>query len=68
MRLHNKLRLCIDIQNPIAIPMMARTLNQVFGDAFVGDVGCSGWRVVGVVADVEPHVGTFSAVLVDGME
>ena len=53
MRLLDELRLRVQVENAVAIPVMARARDQILGMQ-VGGVTCRG--VVGVVADVEPDV------------
>ena len=53
MRLLDELRLCIEIQNTVAIPVMARAGNQVLR---IKVSRIAGWSVIRVVADVEPDV------------
>ena len=53
MRLLDELWLCLEIQNAVAVPVMARAGNQVLGMK-VG--GIAGWSVIRVIADVEPDV------------
>ncbi len=53
MRLLDELRLRVEVQDPVAVPVVARARNQVLG---MQVRGIAGRGVVGVVADVKPDV------------
>jgi hypothetical protein len=54
MRLHDKLRLSIHIQNPIAISMMSTPGNQILGMQVILLKSC--WRVITMIAYMKPHI------------
>jgi len=59
MRLLDEIRLCVDIQNAIAVPVMSCTRDQICGAEIRG---LAGFSVFGMDTNIEPRIDTLGEI------